>query len=124
MEIRHGGAASTVTQRPAVVAVTSHAVRRTVCRVSELPEASGHLVEVEGEEIAVFRIGTEVHAIGNACPHRDGPLAFGDLRGCAVYCPLHAWAFDVRTGRCDEFPEASVRTYRVHVEGDEVQIEL
>ena len=99
-------------------------MRRTVCRLSQLPEGRGYLVEVEGEGIALFRIGAEVHAIENACPHRNGPLAFGDLRGRTVYCPLHAWAFDVKTGRCDEFPEASVRTYRVHVEGDDVQIEL
>ncbi len=78
-----------------------------------------------GEEvIAVFRVGDEVHAIENTCPHRGGPLAFGDLREATVFCPLHAWAFDVRTGRCGEFPEASVRTYQVHVVGDEVQLEL
>lgn len=97
---------------------------RTICRLSQLSEGRGFLAEVEGEGIALFRIGDEVHAIENACPHRSGPLAFGDLRGCTVYCPLHAWAFDVRTGRCEEFPEASVRTYTVHVQGDEVQIEL
>jgi nitrite reductase (NADH) small subunit len=99
-------------------------VRRTVCRFSELPEGRGYLVEVDGEDIALFRVGDEVHAIENACPHRNGPLAFGDLRGTTVFCPLHSWPFDVRTGLCEEFPGASVRTFRVHVESDEVQIEL
>ncbi len=99
-------------------------MRRTICRLSQLSEGRGFFAEVDGEGIALFRIGGEVHAIENACPHRNGPLAFGDLRGCTVYCPLHAWAFDVRTGSCEEFPEASVRTYTVHVQGDEVQIEL
>jgi len=99
-------------------------VRRTVCRVSELLEGHGRLVEIEGEGIALFRVGGEVYAIENSCPHRNGPLAFGDLRGYTVYCPLHAWAFDVRTGKCEELPDASVRTYRIHVQGDELQIEL
>ncbi len=99
-------------------------MRRTLCRLSQLPEGRSHLVEIDGEEVAVFRVGDEVHAIENACPHRNGPLAFGELRGSTVFCPLHAWPFDVRTGRCEEFPEASVRTFRVRVEGDEVQIEL
>jgi len=94
-------------------------VRHTVCRLSELPEGRGFLVEVEGEAIALFRIGREVHAIEN-----EGPLAFGDLRGATVFCPLHAWGFDVRSGRCDEFPDACVRTFRVHLNGDDVQIEL
>jgi nitrite reductase (NADH) small subunit len=99
-------------------------VRRTVCRLSCLPEGQGYLVEVDGEAIALFRVGSAVHAIENACPHRSGPLAFGELRGSTVHCPLHAWPFDVRTGQCEEFPEISVRTFAVHVEGDEVQIEL
>jgi len=99
-------------------------VRRTVCRFSHLRDGQGHLVEVDGEDIALFRVGEDVHAIENSCPHRNGPLAFGDLRGFTVFCPLHAWAFDVRTGLCEEFPGASVRTFPVHVEGDEVQIEL
>jgi nitrite reductase (NADH) small subunit len=99
-------------------------VRRTVCRLADLPPRSGYLVEIEGEAIALFRVGDAVHAIENTCPHRDGPLAFGDLRGATVYCPLHAWGFDVRSGACDEFPGVCVRTYAVHVEGDEVQVEL
>jgi nitrite reductase (NADH) small subunit len=99
-------------------------VRRTVCRFSDLPERQGYLVEVDGEGFALFRVGDRVHAIENACPHREGPLAFGELRGATVHCPLHAWAFDVRTGRCDEFPGVAVRTIPVHLEGDEVQLEL
>ena len=99
-------------------------MRVTVCRLSDLPPHRGYLVEVAGEAIALFRVGDEVYAIENTCPHRGGPLAFGDLRGVTVHCPLHAWAFDVRTGRCDEFPEASLRTFPVHVDGEEVQLEL
>ncbi len=99
-------------------------MRRTVCRLSDLPERQGYLVEVAGEAIALFRVGDRVHAIENTCPHREGPLAFGDLRGATVHCPLHAWPFDVRTGRCEEFPGVEVRTFPVHLEGDEVQLEL
>ena len=99
-------------------------MRRTVCKLSDLPRTGGYLVEVDGEEIALFRVGDEVRAIENACPHRFGPLAFGELRGTVVFCPLHAWGFDVRTGACDEFPGVSVRTYTVRVEGDDVALDL
>ncbi|HET9595874.1 MAG TPA: Rieske 2Fe-2S domain-containing protein [Anaeromyxobacteraceae bacterium] len=97
---------------------------RAVCRLSDLPATQGYLVEVGGEVVALFRVGDEVHAIENRCPHRDGPLAFGDLKGSTVYCPVHAWDFDVRTGRCGEFPRVAVRTFPVQVRGDEVLIEL
>ena len=99
-------------------------MRRTVCRLSDVPERQGYLVELDGVQVALFRVEGEVHALENACPHRDGPLAYGDVRGGTVYCPLHAWPFDVRTGRCHEFPAVSVRTFRVHVVGDEVQLEV
>ena len=82
------------------------------------------MVEVPGGEAAIFRVDGDLHAIDNVCPHRGASLAFGDLKGSTVFCPLHAWGFDVRTGRCDEFPHACVRAYRVHLEGEYVQLEL
>ena len=39
-----------------------------------------------------------INVLYNRCPHRDGPMAMGSLEGHHLYCPLHAWAFDVRTG--------------------------
>jgi nitrite reductase (NADH) small subunit len=97
---------------------------RTVCRLSDLVEGRGRLVRLAGREIALFRLGDRVLAVDNACPHRGGPLAFGDQRGAVVYCPIHAWPFDLETGCCAEVPGASVRTYRVRVEGDRVRVEL
>ncbi len=99
-------------------------MRRRACKLSDLPARGGYLVELDGEAVALFRVGDAVHAIENACPHRDGPLAFGDLQGATVFCPLHAWGFDVRSGACGEFPGVSVRTYPVFVEGEDVLVEL
>ena len=99
-------------------------MERSVCRLADIEDGGGLAVEVEGVELALFRRGGEVFALENACPHRGGPLAFGDLRGHTVYCPLHAWPFDVRTGRCLEFPETAARTFRVRVQGGEVRVEL
>jgi nitrite reductase (NADH) small subunit len=99
-------------------------VDRFLCRRSELEEGTGRVVEVGGVEVAVFLVGGAVYALENACPHRGGPLAFGDLRGRTVHCPLHAWPFDLRTGHCREFPDQPARAYRVRVRGDEVRVEL
>jgi nitrite reductase (NADH) small subunit len=97
---------------------------RRACRLADVPEGRGHLLEVGGRGIALFRVKGEVYAIENACPHREGPLAFGDVREGIVHCPVHAWPFDLATGRCLDVPGAAVRTYRAWVEGDEVWIEL
>jgi len=39
-----------------------------------------------------------------------------------VICIGHAWRFDVTTGECYSVPGASVHTYPLVVEGDEVKI--
>jgi nitrite reductase/ring-hydroxylating ferredoxin subunit len=99
-------------------------MRRRICRLSELEEGRGRLFEVDGRSLAVFRVGGEVMAVDDECPHRGGSLAFGDLQGKTVYCPMHAWPFDLRTGHCLDVPGAEVRTHGVHLVGDEVEIEL
>ena len=84
----------------------------------------GWLVEVEGQEVALFRQGDEVHALDNHCPHRGAALAFGEVRGGQVFCPLHAWPFELATGACPEFHGVSVRRHHVEVEGGEVWLTL
>lgn len=97
---------------------------RTVCRLSDLAEGKGKLVRVAGRDVALFRVGDQVLAVDDACPHRGGSLSCGDQLGALVHCPVHAWPFDLQTGLCAEVPGASVRTYRVRVEGDRVRVEL
>lgn len=99
-------------------------MRHRVARLEELPDRVGWLVTVEGQEVALFRLGERVYAIDNDCPHRGAALAFGDVRGESVHCPLHAWAFHLPTGACDEAPAADVRCHPVHLEGGEVFVEL
>lgn len=48
--------------------------------------------------MALVRIGGQVYALDNHCPHRGGELGQGDVQGHHLYCPLHAWCFDVRSG--------------------------
>ncbi len=95
-----------------------------VASLDEVPLDTGLVAEVNGQEIALFRVGSEVYALENECPHRGAALAFGDVRGETVFCPLHAWPFLLRDGGCPEFPEVSVRTFPVHVEGGAVEVEL
>jgi nitrite reductase [NAD(P)H] small subunit len=99
-------------------------MRRKVARLSELPEASGWLVEVDGREIALFRQGDRVHALDAVCPHRGACLAFGEVRGGVVHCPLHAWPFRLDDGACPDEPGAQVAVHAVTVEGGDVYLEL
>jgi nitrite reductase (NADH) small subunit/3-phenylpropionate/trans-cinnamate dioxygenase ferredoxin subunit len=83
------------------------------------------LVEAEGACVVLVRVGDQVHALGEACAHKGGPLAEGKLSGTRLACPWHGWMYDVRTGQC-VFPGrgAAVPSYPVRVEGDDVFVEL
>jgi nitrite reductase/ring-hydroxylating ferredoxin subunit len=92
--------------------------------VSDLEPGQGKTVERRGVEFALFNVEGTFRAIGNACPHRKGPLAEGELDKNTVTCPWHGWQFDVTTGVNQRNAVASVPIYRTEVRGDEVFIEL
>jgi nitrite reductase (NADH) small subunit len=81
-------------------------------------------VVLDGREIALFRRGDRVYALDGVCPHRGALLAFGEVRGGIVHCPLHAWGFEVESGRCAELEHVAQETFTVHVEGEDVLVEL
>lgn len=68
-----------------------------------------------GKRIAVLRTEAGWFALDDLCPHRGGPLGAGWLEGGKVHCPLHGWAFDLKTGACVERPERPVRAYTVEL---------
>jgi nitrite reductase/ring-hydroxylating ferredoxin subunit len=96
-----------------------------VAALAEVVPGQPRLVEAEGKRVVVVRVGDQVHALGEACAHKGGPLAEGKLSGTRLACPWHGWMYDVRTGQC-VFPGrgAAVPSYPVRVEGDDVFVEL
>jgi len=92
---------------------------------ADLAEGRGTLFQVENLAVAVFRVEGRCHAIANACPHRGGPLAEGELNGAVVTCPWHGWTWDVRTGANVRNPALKkVACFPVVVENGDVFIEL
>jgi nitrite reductase/ring-hydroxylating ferredoxin subunit len=81
------------------------------------------LATVEGQDVAVFRRGDEVLAIGNECPHQGGSLCDGMVEGDIVICPRHGWEFDLRSGACMTVPGEAVPRYDVTVEDGAVYLE-
>lgn len=88
----------------------------------ELPEGARRVVDVGGRPVALVRVQGRAYAIDNACPHRDGELGQGDLQGHHLYCPLHAWCFDVRDGRAFFPPGAAVACFEVEEAGGRLRV--
>jgi nitrite reductase/ring-hydroxylating ferredoxin subunit len=96
-----------------------------VATTDQVSQGQGHLVEIGGQEIAIFNVGGAFHAIDNSCTHVGGPLCEGELNGTEVTCPWHGAAFDVTTGQVLGPPAgAPVNRYNVRVEGSDIQIEV
>lgn len=89
-----------------------------------IPLGEGRAYSIAGRSIAVFRQRDgRVFATDNRCPHRGGPLADGIVGGGVVICPLHAWKFDLRTGRCLD-ADVTLQTYAAHVVNGRIVVEL
>jgi nitrite reductase/ring-hydroxylating ferredoxin subunit len=96
-----------------------------VAKTNEIEPGEGKLIEVEGNEIALFNCDGSYYAIDNECTHLGGPLCEGDLEGDRVICPWHGAEFDVKTGNVLGPPaEESVKSYKVQVDSDSIKIEI
>ena len=83
--------------------------------VSDAELSDGDVIEamVGDRALAVARVGEEVYALDNVCPHAGGPLGDGTLDGCELTCPWHGWTFDVTSGACAMDPSLSADTIEV-----------
>lgn len=93
------------------------------CAATDIAPGTGKMVTLEGKEIAIFNCDGTFRAIDNECPHRGGPLAEGDLEGCLVTCPWHAWQFDITTGESIT-DDTKVDCYPCRLEGGDVLVEV
>ena len=94
----------------------------TVAESKDLAPGQGCVVEVNGNEVALFNLNGTFHAIDNMCAHQGGPLGEGLIEGENVICPWHSWKYNVKTGICSGNPSVKVKTYLVKIENDQIKI--
>jgi nitrite reductase/ring-hydroxylating ferredoxin subunit len=114
--------------------------RETRVPLRDVPaEGDVRMVEIAGHRIGLYRVGEELHALADRCPHRgapicagrvvtpvevrDGRLELGD-RASVLRCPWHKWEFEIASGRCLVDQRLRLRRYAVQVEGEEVVVSL
>ncbi len=97
----------------------------TVASRSSLDEGDRVGVSVGDKQIALYNVAGEIYATDNVCTHAFAVLTDGWLDGIEIECPLHAGRFDVSTGKGLGPPiPCDLRTYKVRVVGDEVQVSI
>ncbi len=96
-----------------------------VATTDEMANQLAKHIEMDGEKIALFKVGGAFYALSDTCTHRGGPLSEGDVEGTEVTCPWHGAKFDLRTGAVLGPPaQTVVKVYPVKVTGRDIEIEI
>ncbi len=96
-----------------------------LAHVDDIPPGRGLRVSAGERQIGLYRVGNELYAMDDCCPHAGYPLSDGLFEDGVVTCAAHHWQFDVRTG----LPPGSggglaLPCFPVSVVNDEVWVEL
>lgn len=95
-----------------------------IASVSDVPEGGCIAIDApDGRTVALFNVGGQICALENTCPHAGGPLGEGSLEDTVVTCPWHGWSFDVKTGECQNNPDAGATCLKVSVAGTDIILE-
>ncbi len=95
-----------------------------VANIDEVKEGRGNRVVVDGEEIALFKVDGQVCAIFNVCPHQKfSKLHEGVVENGIVTCPMHGWAYDIKTG-ISVNASGRVKTFAVEVKNGKVFVKI
>lgn len=80
-------------------------------------------VEVDGQNIGVYVIDDQVHAVDDVCPHAYALLSQGFVENGLIECPLHGAQFEIATGKCHtEIGGRDLSCFNVRVQDGRVAI--
>lgn len=95
------------------------------CRLQDLADGEMRVVANAPLPLAICRVKDEWFAFENNCTHEDFELTEGALDGAEIECALHGARYCLRTGAVRAIPASCpIRVFRVHLDGDAVQVEL
>jgi nitrite reductase/ring-hydroxylating ferredoxin subunit len=116
-----------------------------VCQRSDLEEKKPYLKDLNGLVIGVILLKDKIYAYENRCPHMEGPVCLGDVKGkvktklnenkeaCGEYesedevnivCPWHGLEFDIASGVCIPESNLSLNRFEAYVKDDQIFIDI
>ncbi len=110
-----------------------------VLALAELPERTLTVVRPGGGlQIVLWRVGGDVRALDNICPHEGFPMAEGRVNRldggaagteaggageCVITCDWHNFKYAMDDGAC-LVPGEDIRTFPARVAGEQVELDL
>jgi len=95
-----------------------------VAKIGEVPNFGKKMVSVSGREILLINIKGVIYACENECPHQASPMSAAVVKEGTISCPRHGYRFSLIDGTCADHPEFTLKTYPVHLSGDDIIIDL
>ncbi|MEO1233262.1 MAG: Rieske 2Fe-2S domain-containing protein [Myxococcota bacterium] len=95
-----------------------------VARSDELAEGVPVRVEAGGRELVLVRYQSRIYALDNVCPHRGGPMHQGEVVDGCLECPLHAWPFELSTGKMPGAGDVVLETFPVVEQDGRIYVEV
>jgi 3-phenylpropionate/trans-cinnamate dioxygenase ferredoxin component len=98
-----------------------------VCAVGDLSDGGAARFLVDGQPVAVVRLGDDWYAIGDTCTHQKISLAEGEVHpeSREIECWKHGSCFSLETGRPSSLPATRpVPIFTVSVQGDDVLVDV
>lgn len=89
-----------------------------ICSINEITSKRPRLFKIDDEtEIVLFYLNDKHYAVDNVCPHNHSPLMHeGYIKDDYIYCPVHGFGFNVKTGLQKEQTGCRLRTFEVKIE--------
>ena len=97
------------------------------CRVASFDDLwSGEMTSVRtgGRSVLLINVDGAVSAYEDRCRHQGVPLVSGNLMGHVLTCAVHAWQYDVRTGKGMNPCNVSLHRYPVKVLGGDIWVDV
>jgi nitrite reductase/ring-hydroxylating ferredoxin subunit/alkylhydroperoxidase/carboxymuconolactone decarboxylase family protein YurZ len=75
------------------------------------------VLECKGRHLFAVQQQEKWRVFDAKCPHHGTDLAFCEVRGTTVECPLHGWRFDLKDGRCVRFGTQDLEELETRIDG-------
>ncbi len=99
---------------------------KKVAKLSNLKEQEVTGVSVDGEQIALYRLGNEIFATTDICTHEQCEISENFyIEENEVECTCHGSRFDIKTGENTVPPAAEpLKTFKTKIQGEDVLVEV
>lgn len=95
-----------------------------ITTLTELWEGEMKSFLVDGRNILLLHLNSEVVAYENRCAHQSVPLSTGYLKNGHLVCSAHLWEYDTHTGASVNPTGSQLKKYPVRIDGDDIWVDV